>query len=123
MARWEDDMSEDVIGRANVEDTPELEAYYKDLERFERFGADTAFDIEQRIPVRQGQVRRHRFELFEVRRAISLAFADFVLRLRLRTFKAGGVVSNQLLVQGWKRDQREHQGDAKQAEVAAGRRE
>lgn len=28
-------MREDVIGRANVEDTPELEAYYKDLEKFE----------------------------------------------------------------------------------------
>lgn len=28
-------MREDVIGRANVEDTPELEAYYKDLERFD----------------------------------------------------------------------------------------
>ena len=25
-------MREDVIGRANVEDTPELKAYYKDLE-------------------------------------------------------------------------------------------
>ena len=28
-------MREDVIGRANVEDTPELEAYYKDLKKFE----------------------------------------------------------------------------------------
>ncbi|RDV02389.1 cupin domain-containing protein [Undibacter mobilis] len=28
-------MREDVIGRANVEDTPELEAYYRDLERYE----------------------------------------------------------------------------------------
>jgi len=28
-------MREDVIGRANVADTPELEAYYKDLERYE----------------------------------------------------------------------------------------
>ena len=28
-------MRDDVIGRANVEDTPELTAYYKDLERFE----------------------------------------------------------------------------------------
>ena len=28
-------MREDVVGRANVEDTPELQAYYKDLERFE----------------------------------------------------------------------------------------
>jgi gentisate 1,2-dioxygenase len=28
-------MREDVIGRANVEDTPELEAYYKELEKFE----------------------------------------------------------------------------------------
>lgn len=28
-------MREDVIGRANVEDTPELEAYYKELEQFE----------------------------------------------------------------------------------------
>jgi gentisate 1,2-dioxygenase len=28
-------MREDVIGRANVEDTPELRAYYKDLEKYE----------------------------------------------------------------------------------------
>ena len=28
-------MREDVIGRANVEDTPELQAYYKDLEKYE----------------------------------------------------------------------------------------
>jgi gentisate 1,2-dioxygenase len=28
-------MREDVIGRANVEDTPELQAYYKDLEKHE----------------------------------------------------------------------------------------
>ena len=28
-------MREDVIGRANVEDTPELQAYYKDLARYE----------------------------------------------------------------------------------------
>ena len=28
-------MREDVVGRANVEDTPELQAYYKDLARFE----------------------------------------------------------------------------------------
>jgi len=28
-------MREDVIGRANVEDTPELKAYYKDLEKYE----------------------------------------------------------------------------------------
>ena len=28
-------MREDVIGRANVEETPELENYYKELERFE----------------------------------------------------------------------------------------
>ena len=28
-------MREDVIGRANVEDTPELEAYYQDLEKYE----------------------------------------------------------------------------------------
>lgn len=28
-------MREEVVGRANVEDTPELVAYYKDLERFE----------------------------------------------------------------------------------------
>ncbi|MGP0091845.1 MAG: cupin domain-containing protein [Xanthobacteraceae bacterium] len=28
-------MREDVIGRANVADTPELEAYYKDLEKYE----------------------------------------------------------------------------------------
>ena len=28
-------MREEVVGRANVEDTPELEAYYKDLERYE----------------------------------------------------------------------------------------
>jgi gentisate 1,2-dioxygenase len=31
----EDVMREDVIGRTNVEDTPELLAYYKDLEKFE----------------------------------------------------------------------------------------
>jgi len=29
-------MREDVIGRANVEDTPELQAYYKDLEKQDR---------------------------------------------------------------------------------------
>ena len=28
-------MREDVVGRANVEDTPELKAYYKDLEKYE----------------------------------------------------------------------------------------
>ena len=28
-------MRENVIGRANVEDTPELKAYYKDLEKYE----------------------------------------------------------------------------------------
>ena len=28
-------MREDVIGRANVEDTPELQAYYQDLEKYE----------------------------------------------------------------------------------------
>jgi gentisate 1,2-dioxygenase len=33
--KQEDTMREDVIGRANVEDTPELQAYYKDLEKHE----------------------------------------------------------------------------------------
>jgi gentisate 1,2-dioxygenase len=28
-------MREDVIGRANVEDTPELQAYYKELEKYQ----------------------------------------------------------------------------------------
>ena len=31
----EDRMRENVVGRANVEDTPELKAYYKDLEKYE----------------------------------------------------------------------------------------
>lgn len=40
-------MREDVVGRANVEDTPELQAYYKDLARFEAAALWTvANDIE-----------------------------------------------------------------------------
>lgn len=35
MPYLEDTMRENVVGRANVEDTPELAAYYKDLERFD----------------------------------------------------------------------------------------
>jgi gentisate 1,2-dioxygenase len=35
MARARENYREDVAGRANVEDTPELDAYYNDLERFD----------------------------------------------------------------------------------------
>ena len=51
-------MRENVMGRANVEDTAELQSYYKDLERFEAAALWTvANDIEpwqpqsQSIPV------------------------------------------------------------------------
>ena len=55
MAKARENYREDVAGRANVEDTPELDAYYNELEKFDAAALWTvANKIEPPAPVVEG---------------------------------------------------------------------